>query len=336
MSFRSGVDAPDVNPLLIWGQRFMVVVLTLACILALTADRLFPERVEPFKNSASDVLAPMVAAANAPVVWGKARVAGWNAYLATAEQAQAAAQLSAENESLRQSLARTDRQLAELRANVSMPPEGVEVFRTARVVMEGDGLFNSTLVLGIGQRDGALIFDRAYLNDFIVSDPETGLATLPTDPCAGALATNPPVHCRLAPVKPNLAVVTRQGIVGTLSSVGYNASRVRLLTASDSQLSVMIGDFQINGLAQGTGKALLTLTSAEAAPGAIKIGDVVLTSTRDPDIPFQFYVGEVVALEPEIQVLPAALAGHGVPEFVQVIIKEPFELEEPAQGSAQP
>ena len=324
MSFRSGVDAPDVNPLLIWGQRFMVVVLSLTCILALTADRLFPERAQPLKNSTSDILAPMVAAANAPVVWGKARLTGWRAYVDTAAQARTAADLEAENQTLRQSLARADRQLAELRANVSMPPEGLEVFRTARVVMEGDGLFNSTLVLGIGQRDGALIFDRAYLSEFVTRDPETGRATLLADPCAGALASDPPAHCRLASVKPNLAVVTRQGMVGTLSSVGYNASRVRLLTASDSQLSVQIGDFRINGLVKGTGKALLTLTSGEAAPGAIRIGDTVLTSTRDPDIPFQFLVGQVVALEPEIQVRPAALNGRGISDFVQVVIREPL------------
>ena len=326
MSLRSSVDIPDANPLLIWGQRFMVVMLTLACILALMADRLFPEWTQPLKNNASDIIAPMVAAANAPVLWGKARLSGWNAYLNTAAQAQAATDLAAENQRLRQSLNRKERQLAELRESVSMPPEGLEVFRTARVIMEGDGLFNSTLVLGIGERDGALIFDRAYLNQFVVRDPETGLAILPADPCASADISRPPAYCRLAPVKPNLAVVTRQGIVGRLSSVGYNASRVRLLTASDSELPVLIGDFRIKGLVKGTGKALLTLITDEAVPGSIRVGDAVLTSPIDPDIPFLFFVGEVVALTPEIQVRPAAISGRGIADFMQVVIKEPFEV----------
>ena len=329
MSFRGGVEGPEANPLLIWGQRFMVVVLTLTCILALTADRLFPERIQPLKNGASDVLAPMVGAANAPVLWGKERLGRWNAFLNTAAQARQAGDLAEENEALKQSLARKDQQLSELRANVSMPPEALEVFRTARVIMEGDGLFNSTLVLGIGERDGALMFDRAYLNDFVVPDPETGLPTLPANPCASVDIANPPVYCRLAPVKPNLAVVTRQGIVGRLSSVGYNASRVRLITASDSELPVLIGDFRIKGLVQGTGRALLTLTTDEAVPGSIRIGDAVRTSTIDPDIPFLFYVGEVVALEPDILVQPGAVTGRGIADFVQVVIKEPLEAGAP-------
>ena len=73
MSFNRKPDGAEGNPLLIWGQRFMVVTLTLACLLALVTDRLFPERVEPLKTQTNDVFAPIISAAEAPVLWGKAR-----------------------------------------------------------------------------------------------------------------------------------------------------------------------------------------------------------------------------------------------------------------------
>ena len=130
------------------------------------------------------------------------------------------------------------------------------------------------------------------------------------------------------PIKPNLAVVTRQGILGRLASVGHNAARVRLLTDRESELPVFIGDFRIKGLVRGTGRALLTLTTTEAVPGSVRVGDIITTSNIDPDIPFLFHVGEIVELEPEILVRPAAIAPQGLPEFVQVIIKEPLDTGE--------
>ena len=91
---------------------------------------------------------------------------------------------------------RKNRELAELRANVSMPPEGIEAFRTARVIMEGDSLFSSNVILGVGTRDSALLFDRAYLPQFLERNPETGQVFLPRDPCwAQMWAIRPTIAC---------------------------------------------------------------------------------------------------------------------------------------------
>ena len=193
--------------------------------------------------------------------------------------------------------------------------------------MEGDSLFSSNVILGVGTRDSALLFDRAYLPQFLERNPETGQVFLPRDPCLGADVGNPPDHCLLAPIKPNLAVVTRQGILGRLASVGHNAARVRLLTDRESELPVFIGDFRIKGLVRGTGRALLTLTTTEAVPGSVRVGDIITTSNIDPDIPFLFHVGEIVELEPEILVRLLPLRRKVYPNLFRWLLRNPWTRE---------
>ena len=329
MSFRSpSVDAAEVNPLLVWGQRFLVVVLILFGALALAADRLFPERTETFRTQTTDVLAPMVDAAGAPVRWSKRRVSGFQAFVQTTELAARADDLNIQLDFMRQELARRDSTIAELRANVNLPPEGLENFLTARVLLEGDSLFNTSLVLNVGSRDSVLIFDRAFSGAFLQIDPRTGSPLPFEDPCLRAVGGQVPEYCQRVEVRPGLAVVTRRGILGLLQTVGYNSSRVRLITSQDSALPVLVGEFRVRGTAFGNDTNVLTLIADEALPGTIQVGDEVLTSNIDPDIPFLFKVGEVVRISPDIQVAPTALGADGAEGLVQVVLKEPFDIVE--------
>lgn len=325
MGFHSAVESPDVNPLLIWGQRFLIIVLLMLCGLILAADRLLPDRMAIIKTRATDVLAPMVDAAGVPVRWSKRQIASLQVFFNQRELAGQAEQLSAEVDRLTLELARRDGLIAELRAQINLPPEGLESFLTARVLLQGDSVFANTLVLNVGSRDSVLQFDRAFSGAFRELDPTTG-APLPfRDPCQQAINGPTPEYCRSVPVRPGLAVVTHQGILGRLQSVGYNSSRVRLITSQDSVLPVLVGSFRVRGTVSGNDTNVLTLRAEEALPGTIRIGDEVLTSNIDPSIPFLFKVGEVVALVPDIQIAPAALSSDPLEGFVQVVLKEPLD-----------
>ena len=299
MGFRSAADVDEINPVLAWGQRFLVVALILLCGLTLLTDRLFPTRTDQVREQVTDVLAPLVNSAGGPVRWSKRRVKNIRAYIQTAELASQTDELSAELDFLKLELDRRNAQIEELQANINLPPEGLEAFVTARVLITGSDLFGSSLVLNIG-RESALDLESSLTSDLTV--------------------------------RSGLAVVTRRGILGRLQSVGQNSSRVRLITSQDSALPVVIGDFRVRGTAFGNNTNILTALTDEALPGAIKIGDLVLTSSIDPDIPFLFHVGKIVQITPGIQIAPAAIDPDGIDGFVQVVLKEPLDQSELTVG----
>ncbi len=325
MGFSIRSKSEDANPLLIWGQRFLVVVLFMVSVLALAADRLFPGQSADLRSDATDILAPMIDAAGAPVRWSKRRVAGIDALINTTELAAQAETLQREIDALQLELARRNARIAELRANVNLPPEGLESYLSARVLLQGESLFARSLVLNIGTRDRVLLFDRAFSGAFIELDPATGQPLSFVNPCQSVQSDPVPDYCRVVPVRDGLAVVTRRGILGRLQSVGYNSSRVRLITSQDSALPVLVGEFRVKGTVFGNDTNVLTLQTSEALPGVIQIGDEVLTSNIDADIPFLFRVGQVVATSPTIQVAPAALGADGIDNFVQVVLTEPLD-----------
>lgn len=325
MSFRTFSDTQSDNPLLIWGQRFMIVVLILLCFLMLAADRLFPERTAGLRAGLTDFIAPMVQAAHAPVLWSKRQLGRLDAYVETAERAQESEQLAAQVATLQRELARTKGLLAVMQNEVKAPPEALEAYFTARVLMEGDDLFSSSLILDVGSRDGTLMFDRAYADRFRIFDPATGQPRPIENPCAAVTRAAAPVYCNWVPVTDGLAVVTQDGILGTIKNAGYNSSRVQLLTSKDSRLPVLVGEFRISALVIGENTQLLTLRTDEALPGSIKVGDLVLSSNINVNIPFLFQVGEVVRVSPTIQVRPSAINAQGIDQYVQVVLKEPLD-----------
>ena len=325
MSFRTFSDTQSDNPLLIWGQRFMIVVLVLLCVLALAADRLFPERTAGVRAGLTDLISPMVGAAHAPVLWSKRQLGRLDAYVETAERAQESEALAVQVATLERALARTKGLLAAMQNEVKAPPEALEAYFTARVLMEGDDLFSSSLVLDVGSRDGTLMFDRAYADRFRTFDPATGQPRPIQNPCAAATREDAPEYCTWVPVTNGLAVVTQDGILGRIQNTGYNSARVQLLTSRGSSLPVVVGEFRIRALVIGENTQLLTLRTDEALPGSIKVGDLVLSSNVNVNIPFLFQVGEVVRVSPTIQVRPSALRAQGVDQYVQVVLKEPLD-----------
>ena len=294
MRHRDSVESDELNPLMVWGQRFLVVVLLLLAGFTLLTDRFFPSRSHHIRSQVTDILAPLVDAAGFPVRWSNRRIQNLQSYVIVAELASQAEQMATELAFLQQQLDRRDQVIQELRANVNLPPPGLENFLTARVLLIGNSLFAPTLVLNVGRQD--------------VVEVET----------------DNPLSQNLT-VRPGLAVVTRNGILGRVTSVGENSSRVQLITNRDSALPVMVGEFRVRGTVLGNGTRILRLITEEALPGAINIGDRVLTSTIDPNIPFFFQVGEVTQVVPQIQILPSAIDSDGIDSFVQVVLKEPLD-----------
>ncbi len=289
MNARRPRSQDEISPLAIWFQRFLTVILFLLCGLGLAADRLFPERIEALRIGATDLLMPLVVFASKPVQWSQEGIRGFQAYVQATELAIKSDSLASELDFLRLELARRDALISNLRANVNLPPDGLETYVTARVFGQGSNLFTTSLILNVGKDDGRDL----------------------TAATGG--------------IRPGLAVITRKGLLGRLQSVGDNASRVRLLTSQDSALPVLVGEFRIRATVFGQNSPLLTLTTEEGLPGTIRVGDRVTTSTIDPDFPFLFYVGQVAQVVPEIRVLPAALDSPGLNEFVQVVLTEPLD-----------
>ena len=281
MGYRNTVDINDLNPVLVWGQRFLVVVLFLISGLALMTDRYFPDSLAGLRTQTTDVLAPLVNATGAPVRWIKRGARSVNSFIDQSEQVARAESLAAELDHARLEIARRDALIEELRSNINLPPDGLEDYLSARVLLVGNSLFSTSLVLNVGAQHGTA----------------------------------------RAPLRPGLAVITRRGILGRLQSVGNNSSRVRLITAQGSALPVLVGQFRVRGTVLGNDTNIMTLVTEEALPGTIALGDLVLTSTIDPDIPYLFTVGTVVGLTPDMQVRPTAIDADGIDGIVQLALK---------------
>lgn len=290
MSFRGPRSPEEDKPLNIWFQRFLTVILFLICLLLLSADRWFPKQTEGLRLHVTDTLAPLVALSSGPVRWGRERFLGFQAYVQATELASQAESLSAEIDILTLGIEQRDNLISELRKNINMPPDGLENYLSARVLIQGSNLFRPNIIVNVGKEDGIY---------FANGDNA---------------------------VRAGLAVITQKGLLGRLQSVGSNASSVRLLTDKDSALPVLVGEFRIRATVFGMGSPLLTLTTEEALPGAIRIGDRVTTSSIDPDIPFLFRVGEVVQTSPDIKVLPAASDIPELTGFVQIVLKDDLDI----------
>jgi rod shape-determining protein MreC len=111
-------------------------------------------------------------------------------------------------------------------------------------------------------------------------------------------------------IEPGSPVFIEGGLVGQVISVGYGASRVRLITDRNAKLDVLIQGSRTRGVIQGDGQgtSLLYVQKEEE----VKIGDVIVTSGLDGVFPKGVLVGTVTdvlldkgAIFQSIQVSPS-------------------------------
>ncbi len=82
-------------------------------------------------------------------------------------------------------------------------------------------------------------------------------------------------------IVPDRAVLAPEGLVGRVSWASANSAKIELLTDAKSAVGVRIGESGETGLARGTGGRNLELELVSRAAldqGAVKVGDMVLTS----------------------------------------------------------
>ncbi len=97
-----------------------------------------------------------------------------------------------------------------------------------------------------------------------------------------------------------MAVITREGLVGSVCEVGYNWCRVRVLSEASASAGAYISRSGEVGLVEGdislkgTGRCYLNYLSAEAD---IEIGDLVYTSGKGSVYPRDLLIGRVSDIE---------------------------------------
>jgi len=109
----------------------------------------------------------------------------------------------------------------------------------------------------------------------------------------------------LAGIKEGYVVKAEGGLVGLISSVTPNTSRVLLISDMNSQVGVNISRTGGKGILRGDGSADAVLEFYEKVPN-VKPGDVVSTSTYSSKFPSGVPIGKVKSLD--LKRLPASVA----------------------------
>lgn len=103
-------------------------------------------------------------------------------------------------------------------------------------------------------------------------------------------------------IEPNMAVITRFGLIGKITKVSNDSSEVKLITADDVNFKVSVAiktneidNFAIlNGYDKETG--LITATGIDKTT-YINVGDPVLTSGLGSMFPAGIYIGDIVDIK---------------------------------------
>ena len=103
-------------------------------------------------------------------------------------------------------------------------------------------------------------------------------------------------------IKKNMAVITKNGLLGRISNVSRNSSEVKLITSDDVNFKVGIviktNDVDNYAILNGYDKKknLITVTGIDKTTN-INIGDAVLTSGLGEMFPAGIYIGEVQEIQ---------------------------------------
>jgi len=93
-----------------------------------------------------------------------------------------------------------------------------------------------------------------------------------------------------------MPVVTERGLVGRISDVYHNTSRVLLITDPSSSISAFLQSSRATGMVEGTvdGSVIMRFIPLDAP---VSVGDVVLTSGLGGLLPKGMVVGQVIEIE---------------------------------------
>jgi rod shape-determining protein MreC len=123
-----------------------------------------------------------------------------------------------------------------------------------------------------------------------------------------------------------MPVVTPQGLVGRVTSVGIHWSKVLLIIDPSSSVSAVVQSTRATGVVRGvTGDPNGSLVMKYVPQGeAIKVGDVILTSGLGGNFPKRLVIGEVIKVyKQDIELFQEAVIKPSVDftrlEFVMVL-----------------
>lgn len=114
-----------------------------------------------------------------------------------------------------------------------------------------------------------------------------------------------------AGLRPDMAVLAPEGVVGRVIVPSARAAKVQLLIDRNAAAGALVERSRVQGVAMGTGEDTLQLEFV-LGTADVKVGDVVVTSGIDGIYPKGFVIGRVEYLERaggayrEIRVAPAA------------------------------
>jgi len=137
-------------------------------------------------------------------------------------------------------------------------------------------------------------------------------------------------------IRPNMGVLTPDGVVGKVIEVYRNTAQVLLLTDKDSGVGAMLADSRLQSPVSGMGEPLLQMKYL-SEDDSVSPGERVVTSGMDRIFPKDLPVGTVVDVKPGmpfkvVRVRPSA----GLQRLEEVLVLQtlqPLELkkeEEPA------
>ena len=89
-----------------------------------------------------------------------------------------------------------------------------------------------------------------------------------------------------------MPVVTSRGLVGRITTVYPNSSRVMLLVDPASSVNALIQSSRATGIVQGQGRGSLTLRYVEQSE-QVQVDDIVLTSGLGGNFPKRLVIGQV-------------------------------------------
>ena len=139
-------------------------------------------------------------------------------------------------------------------------------------------------------------------------------------------------------IERNMPVITDRGLVGRISEVGQNWSRVLLLIDPQSTVNALTQSTRASGSVQGQADGSLIMRSISQAD-TVSVGDTVFTSGLGGNFPRQLLIGQIIEAErKDFELYQSAIVQPTVDfdhlEAVLIITDfEPIEDVEPADES---
>ncbi len=122
-------------------------------------------------------------------------------------------------------------------------------------------------------------------------------------------------------IKSGSVVVAPGGLVGRVTYVSPNSSRVLLVSDPNSQVGVVVSRSRYNGMLKGQSQNTATLEFFERDPDA-KVGDIIHTSQFSTLFPENVPVGRIKSINLDKQPSPEAIVEFSTPlgllEYVKV------------------